>query len=99
MSAAIIPINEARVYWNDETGEVVVGTMNHSATNDSAKYPSWICVGGAEKPFTQVEAIADLFGELLWLWERDLINLKAALIEIRKIEGVTEWLDRGRIWI
>lgn len=99
MNKGSILINDARVYWNDETGEVVVGTINHPATNDSARYPSWICVGGADKPFTQVEAIADLFGQLLWLWERDRINLKAALIEIRKIEGVTEWLDNGRIWI
>ena len=99
MSNESIPIDKARVYWNDETGEVVVGTVKHPATSDSRKYPSWICVGGADKPFTQVEAIADLFGEVLWLWERDRINLKAALIEVRKIEGVTEWLDRGRIWI
>jgi len=66
---------------------------------NSVKYPNWICVGGDAKAYSKINAIADLFGELLWLWEQDRINLKGALIEIRKIEGVTEWLDERGIWI
>ena len=97
MSDQKIPIKEARVYWNSDTGEVAVGTIDHPATKDSARYPSWICVKTYEAH--TLECVACLFGELLWLWERQRINLKAALQEIRKIEGVTEWLDNGRVWI
>jgi len=100
MSNVIIPIDQARVYWNDNTGEVVVGTITHPATDNSARFPCWICTGnGSVSNYTETEAIADLFGELLWLWECDRINLKAALKEVRKIKGVSEWLDNGRIWI
>lgn len=94
-----IPIKKARLYWNEETGDVLVADEKHPAKSNGVKYPSWICVGGDAKAFSKINAIADLFGELLWLWEQDRINLKAALVEIRKIEGVTEWLDQGSIWI
>jgi hypothetical protein len=94
-----IPIKKARLYWNEETGDVLVADEKHPAKNECVKYPCWICVGGDAKAFTQVKAIADLFGELFWLWEHERINLKGALVEIRKIEGVTECLDERRIWI
>lgn len=92
-----IPIKDARVYWNQETGEVAVGTIEHPATSDSLRYPTWICV--SSEGHSEIECIACLFGELLWNYERGRINLKAALAEIRKIQGVTEWLDEGRVWI
>ena len=94
-----IPIKKARLYWNEETDDVLVANEKHPAKSDSVKYPNWICVGGNAKAYSKINAIADLFGELLWLWEQDRINLKGALIEIRKIEGVTEWLDERGIWI
>ena len=93
-----IPINEARVYWNQDTGDVAVGTIDHPATRDSRRYPSWICVR-VRDGHSELECIACLFGELLWMHERGRINLKAALPEVRKIQGVTEWLDEGRVWI
>jgi hypothetical protein len=94
-----IPIKKARLYWNEKTDAVLVANEKHPAKSDSVKYPNWICVGGDAKAYSKINAIADLFGELLWLWEQDRINLKGALIEIRKIEGVTEWLDERGIWI
>lgn len=95
-----IPIKEARVYWNDETGKVVVGTIEHPATRDRY-YNCWICMCSLWEDYTkatQTEAICDLFAELFWLHEHDRINLKNALQEIRKIEGVTEWLDLHKYW-
>lgn len=97
MSNGTIPIDEARVYWNTDTGEVAVGDIDCAATRDHKRYPSWICT--RKKGEQKTKAIACLFGELLWLYERDRINLKAALKEVRKIDGVCEWLDEGRVWI
>lgn len=95
-----IPIKEARVYWNSETGKVVVGTIKHPATRDRY-YDLWICMNGITMDYTkanQTEAICDLFAVLLWWWENDMIDLKCALREIRKIEGVSEWLDFKKYW-
>ena len=92
-----IAIKDARVYWNETTMEIVVGTIAHPATREHRRYDTWICAKTEGR--SKLECIACLLGELLWLAERGRIDLKAALPEVRKIDGVCEWLDEGRVWI
>lgn len=104
----LIPLDDANIFFNSTTHEIAVGVQGSIESANSKKYPFWIrrmdritaehLFGIKYTKGTKNQIIADLLGLILYECEQGNMDLHSALKEIRKIEGVSKYIDRKQFW-